>query len=276
MTKVENRARRLEGRVALVTGAGGEIGRGIARCLAEEGASLALADISPEGAASCCEEVAAMGAKAVAIPLDVTQAAECEATVDKVCSEFGGLDILVNNAGVIGGPNFKLGLPLSDISEADWDATYSVNVKGVFLLCRAALPVMQEAKWGRIVNISSRAGRHGTEALPHYSASKAAVIIFTQALAREVGRYGITANAICPGLIWSAMWENLAGLYRQKFPHLEGLSSRQVFDDFVNSTPLRREQTPDDIGRAAAFLSSGDACTITGQALLVDSGAVMG
>ena len=276
MTKSVNRARRLEGRVALVTGAGGEIGRGIARCLAEEGASLALADISPEGAACCSEEVAAMGARAVAIPLDVTRAAECEASIEKTCSELGRLDILVNNAGVIGGPDFKLGLPLSDITEADWDATYSVNVKGVFLLCRAALPVMQEAQWGRIVNISSRAGRHGTEALPHYSASKAAVIIFTQALAREVGRYGITANAVCPGLIWSAMWENLAGLYRQKFSHLEGLSSREIFDDFVNATPLCREQTPDDIGRAVAFLSSDDACTITGQALLVDSGAVMG
>lgn len=262
--------------MALVTGAGGEIGRGIARCLAGEGASLALADISTEGAACCSEEVEAMGARAVTIPLDVTRAAECEAAVQKTCSELGGLDILVNNAGVIGGPDFKLGLPLSDITEADWDATYSVNVKGVFLLCRAALPVMQEAKWGRIVNISSRAGRHGTEAIPHYSASKAAVIIFTQALAREVGRDGITANAICPGLIWSAMWEKLGELYQQKFIHLEGLSSRQVFDHFVNMTPLRKEQTPDDIGRAVAFLSSDDACTITGQALLVDSGAVMG
>lgn len=276
MTKTVDRARRLEGRVALVTGAGGEIGRGIARCLAEEGASLALADISPEGAACCSEEVAALGARAVAIHLDVTRAPECEAAVQKTCSELGGLDILVNNAGVIGGPDFKLGLPLSDITEADWDATYSVNVKGVFLLCRAALPVMQEAKWGRIVNISSRAGRHGTEAIPHYSASKAAVIIFTQALAREAGRDGITANAICPGLIWSAMWGKLAGLYQQKLTHLEGLSSRQVFDHFVNSTPLRKEQTPDDIGRAVVFLSSDDACTITGQALLVDSGAVMG
>ena len=270
------RTGRLEGRAALVTGAGGSIGRGIARCLAEEGASLALADISPEDADTCREELEAAGAKAVALPLDVTDADDCEATVARSREELGGLDILVNNAGVIGGPDFKLGLPLSDITSEDWDAAYEVNVKGVFHLCRAALPGMQEAEWGRIVNISSRAGRQGTEAIAHYSASKAAVINFTQALAREAARDGITANAVCPGLIWSPLWRKLAPLYGEKIPHLKGMTPREVFDYFVGLTPLGREQTPEDIGRVAAFLASEDACTITGQAILVDSGAVMG
>ncbi|MFC1491353.1 SDR family NAD(P)-dependent oxidoreductase [Nitrospinota bacterium] len=269
------RSRGLDGRVALITGAGGEIGRGIARCLAEEGASLALADVSIEGAEKCRREVEAMGAGALALRLDVTQAADCESAVERTCGELGGLDILINNAGVIGGPGLKLGPPLTDISEEDWDATYAVNVKGVFLLCRAALPVMKEAGWGRIVNISSRAGRDGREAIPHYSASKAAVIIFTQALAREAARDGITVNAICPGLIWSPMWEQLAGLYRRKISRLEGKTSRQIFDYFVDLTPLGLEQTPEDVGRAVSFLASEDARTITGQALLVDSGAVM-
>jgi meso-butanediol dehydrogenase/(S,S)-butanediol dehydrogenase/diacetyl reductase len=275
MANPEGRGRRLEGRVALITGAGGGIGRGIALALAEEGAALALADISEEGAEACRREIEEMGGRAIALPLDVARGAECEAAVRGTREELGGLDILVNNAGVIGGPDFKLGLPLSDITEADWDATYEVNVKGVFLLCRAALPMMQEAGWGRIVNISSRAGRRGSEAIPHYSASKAAVINFTQALAREAAPGGVTVNAVCPGLIWSPIWERLALLYREKIPALAGMSPREVFDSFVNETPLRAEQTPADIGRAVAFLASEDARTITGQALLVDSGAIM-
>ncbi len=275
MANGEGRASRLEGHDALITGAGGSIGRGIARALAEEGAALALADISPEGAEACRRGIEEMGGRAISFPLDVRKAAECEAAVRKMRAELGGLDILVNNAGVIGGPDFKLGLPLSDITEADWDATYEVNVKGVFFLCRAALPGMREAGWGRIVNISSRAGRQGREAIPHYSASKAAVINFTQALAREAARDGVTVNAVCPGLIWSPMWERLAPLYREKIPKFAGMSAREVFDSFVNETPLRAEQTPADIGRAVAFLASEDARTITGQALLVDSGAVM-
>ncbi len=275
MAEGASRARRLEGRTALVTGAGGGIGLGIARCLAEEGAALALADISPEGAERTRSEVEALGAKAVALRVDVAEAAECEAAVKRTCEELGGLHILVNNAGVIGGPDFRLGLPLTDITEEDWDATYRVNVKGVFLFCRAALPAMQPGKWGRIINISSRAGREGREAIPHYSASKAAVINFTQALAREAARDGITVNAVCPGLIWSPMWEQLAALYQAKVSRLEGMTSRQVFEHFVGQTPLGLEQTPEDIGRAVAFLASEDARTITGQALLVDSGSIM-
>ncbi len=108
------------------------------------------------------------------------------------------------------------------------------------------------------------------------SASKAAIINFTQALAREAARDGITANAVCPGLIWSPMWRKLAPLFGGKIPRLKGMTPREVFDYFVDLTPLGREQTPEDIGRVAAFLASEDACTITGQAILVDSGAVMG
>ncbi|MEE9276665.1 MAG: SDR family NAD(P)-dependent oxidoreductase [bacterium] len=267
--------RGLEGRTGLVTGAGGGIGRGIARCLAEEGVSLALADLDLAAAEAAAEEITALGGRAIALRCDVGEEADCREAVAEARARLGGLDVLVNNAGVIGGPDFKLGLPLTDITEADWDDTYRVNVKGVFLMCRAALPHLQEQGWGRIVNISSRAGREGRETLPHYSASKAAVIIFTQALAREAAPHGVTVNAVCPGLIWSAMWEELAGLYRAKMPHLSQMSPREVFDHFVARTPLGREQTPEDVGRAVAFLASEDARTITGQALLVDSGAVM-
>lgn len=275
MSPRELRSRGLEGRVALITGAGGKIGRGIARCLAEEGMTLALADISLEAAEEGMREAKAMGAGGISLACDVTSEASCQAAVERVCDELGGLHTLVNNAGVIGGPGFKLGPPLSDISEADWDATYNVNVKGVFFMCRSAAPVLKAQKGGRVINISSRAGRYARPPIPHYSASKAAVISFTQALARELAEEAITVNAVCPGLIWSTMWETLGSLYREKDPSFAGLSPREVFDRFVAMTPLGMEQTPEDIGRVVAFLASDDARTITGQALLVDSGVVM-
>ena len=275
MSSLLRRERGLKGKVALITGAGGGIGRGIARCLAEEGARLVLADISNSGAEAAAKEIGEFGGNAIPYVLDVTEKSQCIAIVDKTIHEMGSLDILVNNAGVIGGPDFKLGMPLSDINEDDWDDTYNVNVKGVFLLCQASLEKMQGKGWGRIINISSRAGRDGRETIPHYSASKAAVIIFTQALAREVARAGITVNAVCPGLIWSAMWERLAVQFRKKFANFREKSAREVFDYFVEQTPMGVEQSTEDIGRAVAFLASDDAKTITGQAILVDSGAVM-
>ena len=269
------RERGLKGRVALITGAGGGIGRGIARCLAEEGVHLALADISKSGTEAAAEEIRKFDVNIIPYVLDVTDKSQCADIVDATNNEMGSLDIVVNNAGVIGGADFKLGMPLSDINEDDWDDTYNVNVKGVFLLCQASLEKMKGKGWGRIINISSRAGRDGRETIPHYSASKAAVIIFTQALAREVARAGITVNAVCPGLIWSAMWEQLAGQFRKKFPIFKGKTAREVFEHFVEQTPMGVEQSTEDIGRAVAFLASDDAKTITGQAILVDSGAVM-
>ena len=269
------RERGLKGRVALITGAGGGIGRGIARCLAEEGVHLALADISKSGAEAAAEEIRKFDVNIIPYVLDVTDKSQCADIVDATNNEMGSLDIVVNNAGVIGGADFRLGMPLSDINEDDWDDTYNVNVKGVFLLCQASLEKMKGNGWGRIINISSRAGRDGRETIPHYSASKAAVIIFTQALAREVARAGITVNAVCPGLIWSAMWEQLAGQFRKKFPIFKGKTAREVFEHFVEQTPMGVEQSTEDIGRAVAFLASDDAKTITGQAILVDSGAVM-
>lgn len=269
------RDRGLKGKVALISGAGGGIGRGIARCLAEEGVHLALADISQPSAKAAAEEMSEFSVTSIPYALDVTDKSLCMDVVDTVSKEFGGLDIVVNNAGVIGGAAFKLGMPLSDINEDDWDDTYNVNVKGVFLLCQASLEKMKGKGWGRIINISSRAGRDGRETIPHYSASKAAVIIFTQALAREVAREGITVNAVCPGLIWSAMWEQLANQFRKKFPIFTGKTAREVFGHFVEQTPMGVEQSTEDIGRSVAFLASDDAKTITGQAILVDSGAVM-
>ncbi|MFQ5895294.1 MAG: SDR family NAD(P)-dependent oxidoreductase [Nitrospinota bacterium] len=266
---------RLAGKVAIVTGAARGIGEGIARCLAEEGARVVLSDLRGEEVQRAAETLAREGFEVLALAADVADEGQVRALVQGAIGAFGRADILVNNAGVVGAPGFKLGMPLTDVTEEDFDLTYAVNVKGVFLPTRAVLPHMKAQRWGRIINISSRAGRSGRETLPHYSAAKAAVILFTQAVAKEAGPWGVTVNAICPGLVWTPMWELLAGLYQKKLPHLSDLSLRGVFDHFVSLTPLQREQTPWDIGRAAAFLASEDARTITGQALLVDSGAVM-
>ncbi|MDA1000519.1 MAG: SDR family NAD(P)-dependent oxidoreductase [bacterium] len=267
------RDRGLAGKVALVTGAGRGIGLGIARCLAEEGMHLALADVSLPGVEQAAEEIAALGVKAVPLACDVLEEASCQAAVNETIERLGGLHTLVNNAGVLGGPDLHLGL--MNITAEDWDAAFRVNVRGIFFMIRSATAHFKAQKEGCIINISSRAGKDGRLLNPQYSSSKAAVINLTQALAREFAPSGVTVNAVCPGVIWSAMWEKLAGLMVKENPKLAGLSAREVFDDIVRQTPMGLAQTPEDIGRAVAFLASADARTITGQALSVDSGSVM-
>ena len=257
MSGEASRGRRLEGRVALLTGAGGEIGRGIALCLAEEGAVVALADISLEGAGRCREEVEAIGGKAVALHLDVTDAASCEAAIGQTRSDLGGLDILVNNAGVIGGPDFKLGLPLSDISEADWDATYEVNVKGVFLLCRAALSGMVENKWGRIVNIVSEAGNNPEPELSAYSTSKAALIHFTDAMALAVADAGVRVFAYHPGMVRTGLADHLIA-------NGNGAMGQRLKAAFAEGrdTPMERS------AERLMFLASGRGDFLTGRYIM--------
>lgn len=259
--------------MALVTGAGRGIGLGIARCLAEEGMHLALADVSLPAVEQAAEEVAALGVKAIPLGCDVMEEASCRAAVDETLGRLGGLYALVNNAGVLGAPDLHLGM--MNVTAEDWDAAFRVNVRGIFFMVRSAAAHFKAQKSGRIINISSRAGKDGRASNPQYSSSKAAIINLTQALAREFAPAGVTVNAVCPGLIWSAMWEKLAALMAEENPQLAGLSTREVFDDVVRQTPMGLAQTPEDIGRAVAFLASGDARTITGQALSVDSGAIM-
>jgi NAD(P)-dependent dehydrogenase (short-subunit alcohol dehydrogenase family) len=205
--------------------------------------------------------------------MDVRDEASVRQGVSRAQERFGRVDILVNNAGVLGG--MDLGVPLTDLTVDHWDRAYEVNVRGTFLVCREIIAHMKEQRQGKILNISSRAGRDGRQTLPHYGSSKAAVINFTMALAREMAPYFVNVNAICPGLLWTPMWNDLGRLYAEKFPEFEGMSPREVFDEFVRRQPLQREQTPEDIGRSAVFLVSEDARNITGQAILVDGGSVM-
>ncbi len=260
----------LEGKVAIVTGAGSGIGRGIALAFAREGARVVVNDINAENARAVVEEIKAQGSEALAVQADVSRNNQVEEMVGKALETFGRIDILVNNAGT-GGKH--IGMPLSNLTEEDWDRTYEVNLKAHFLTCRAVMPHMIEQKSGKVINISSIAGKTGSPIIPHYSASKAGVINFTQALARELAPHRINVNAICPGLLWTPLWEKLASDMARN-PSQQGMEPRAVFEAAVQrSIPMRTEQTPEDIGMAAVFLASNKSDQITGQALNVDGGA---
>ena len=263
---------RLQGKVAVVTGGGAGIGRGIVLCMAKEGADIAIPDIQEGNAQAVVKEVQAMGRKAVAMRCDVTKAADVQAALDRVRKEMGRIDVLVNNAGMASAP----GMPFTNNSEEDWDKTYAVNLKSVFLMCKAIAPYFIERKSGRIINIASIAGPLAAMTMPPYSVAKGGVITFTRVIAKELAPHGITVNAICPGVLWTAFWENLAKYIADTNPAFKGMTPRQVFDKRVaDIIPMKREQTPEDIGRAAVFLASEDARNITGQALNVDGGSVM-
>jgi NAD(P)-dependent dehydrogenase (short-subunit alcohol dehydrogenase family) len=191
---------------------------------------------------------------------------------------MGRIDILVCCAGVVGFALKKdLEKPsvLENISEEEWNLTIDVNLKGVFLCNQAITPYFKEQKKGKIVNISSIGGRKGVDFIPHYCASKAGVIVFTQAVALQLAPFNINVNTICPGAVWTPMWEAGAKVLSQTYPKFKGLSPDKVFDIMIEHTvPLKRPQSAEDIGNAVVFLASDEADQITGQALNVDGGAV--
>src|SRR5512134_2167996 len=262
---------RLEGKVAVVTGGGAGIGRGIVLCMAREGADIAIPDIQDANAQAVVKEVLAMGRKAISMRCDVTRGAEVQATVDRIKKELGRIDILVNNAGMASAP----GMPFTNNSEEDWDTTYAVNLKSVFLTCKEITPYFIERKAGRIINIASIAGPLAAQTMPPYSVAKGGVITLTRVVAKELAPHGITVNAICPGVLWTAFWEKLAQYIAATNPAFAGMTARQVFEKRVGDiVPMKCEQTPEDIGNCAAFLASDDARYITGQAINVDGGCV--
>jgi NAD(P)-dependent dehydrogenase (short-subunit alcohol dehydrogenase family) len=263
---------RLAGKVAIVTGGAMGIGRGIALCMAKEGADVAIADLQVEAAGKVTDEVEALGRKTLAIKTDVTKEADFQALFDRVKKELGKIDILVNNAGVA----CKPGLPFINNTEEDWNLVFSVNLKSIFFACKTIAPYLIERKAGRIINIASIAGPMNSPVLPPYSVAKMGVITFTKIMAKDLAQHNINVNAICPGMLWTAFWQRMAENLVSTNPQFAGMTPRQAFESRVRAAiPMQREQTPEDIGWAAVFLASEEARNITGQALQVDGGVVM-
>jgi meso-butanediol dehydrogenase/(S,S)-butanediol dehydrogenase/diacetyl reductase len=258
----------LNGQVAIVTGAGSGIGQAIAIRLSLEGAAIVAADVNEKAAEKVIRELKDLGRRGLSSKIDVSLAKDVERMVKGTMENFGRIDILVNNAAT-GSPGLII-----NHSEEDWERTMRVNLKGTFLCSRAVAKEMVPRKRGRIVNISSISGKSGEEFIGAYCASKFGVIGLTQVMAKELGRFMITVNAVCPGHIWTPGWESLGRWFKENFPALAQLSPQQIFEKSVKSV-LRRPQEPEDIASLVAFLVSEEARNITGQAINVDGGAVM-
>jgi NAD(P)-dependent dehydrogenase (short-subunit alcohol dehydrogenase family) len=265
---------RLKDKVAIVTGAARGIGAGIARCLAAEGARVGVVDIDGAEAEATA---AGLGVDALGVQADVADEAAARAAVERVAERFGGLDILVNNAGGGGQSSVEaLGNPFTNITQAGWDDMLATNLRTTFATTKAAIPHLQRRGGGSIVNIASIAGLIPAVALPAYGAAKAGVVSLTRSLALELAAHNVRVNAICPGFLWTRAWEMLAMLMKMTVPDYAQKEPRGIFlDQVARNVPLRREQTPEDIGRLAVFLSSADGANITGQAISVDGGITL-
>ncbi len=274
----------IDGKIALVTGAARRrsIGRATALRLAREGADVACLDIArpyaqfPQyGVATADEldevvhEIEGLGRRALAVRADVSVWDEVHAAVARVCDTFGRVDVCCN---VAGGAGAGMGAgPLLQIGEAEWDRVVDVNLKGTWMVARACAERMIAAgRGGRIVNVSSQAGKRGFPMLGAYCAAKAGVILLTQVLALELGPAGITVNAVCPGTVDTDLL-NKDGQFEQMMGAIEGDFQRWI----QREIPLGRLQTPEEVAAAIAFLASDDGAYITGEALNVSGGQTM-
>ncbi len=274
----------LNGKVALVTGAGGKngIGRTIATRLAKEGADVAVNDITEhpyaadqtewQGLPDVVREIEAMGQRAISVVADVANAEQVKEMVDKTVAHFGKIDILVNNAGTIAG---KDRVPVVDLAEEDWDRVQRVNVKGVFLCSQAvARHLITQGTGGKIINMSSVTGKRGSARFAAYSASKFAVIGFTQSLACELAPYQVNVNAICPGLVETERFGHLASVLMP-----ENLSADEKLSEYERrseaAVPIGRLAEGADVAKMAAFLASDEAAYLSGVSITVSGGTVM-
>jgi 3-oxoacyl-[acyl-carrier protein] reductase len=248
---------RLEGRVAFITGAGRGIGAATALRMAEEGARVALADVDSEGCKQVTAEIDRLGSEGLVLPCDVTNSTMVQDAVDKTANHFGRLDVLVNNAGVVrDNLIFKM-------SEDDWDMVMNVHLKGAFLCSRAAQKYMVQQGYGRIVSLSSVAAL-GNRGQANYSAAKAGLQGFTRTLAIELGKFGITVNAVAPGFIDTEMTRSTA--------RRQGLDPDQVIAEASKRIPVGRVGQPRDVANVICFLSSDEASFVNGQIIYVSGG----
>ncbi len=251
---------KLKGKTALVAGGGRGIGRCVALALAREGADIAVGDLVGENADSVRDEIKALRVNALACKVDLTKRVEVEQMVEKILSQFGQLDILVNSAG------WDKLEPFLESSEETWERILAINFKSVLYTTKAVLPHMISRGSGKIVNISSDAGRVGSTWESVYSGAKGAVIAFSKTLAREVARYKINVNVVCPGLTDTP----LLAAVRSQSPQTE-----KLIDAVTKATPFRRVAKPEEIAEAVLFFASPSADFVTGQTLSVSGGLTM-
>lgn len=258
--------RALDGTVAIVTGAAGDIGGGITRELAAAGCDIVIADIgvsesaaaddskpnNREHATELATELESTGSETVIVECDVTDTDQVEAMIEATVDEFGRLDILTSNAGII------TSSPVEEMDEHEWDAVMDVSAKGMFLCARAAIPYLKNG--GSIINTASIAGEISAAGIAHYAASKHAVMALTKTLALELAEDDVTVNAICPGIVDTPMWRDV----------LTPASEESYDETIQRSIPLHRDQKPEDMGRLAVFFAEN--WNITGEAVKVDGG----
>ena len=272
----------LNGKVALVTGAGGEqgIGRAICQRLAKEGCDLVVNDLHTRpytesgwgGLPALAEEIEASGQQAFAVAADVSNADQVSNMIQQAIERFGHIDILVNNAGSRPGPDR---VPVVELSEAAWDQVQNVNAKGTFLCAQAvARHMIERGGGGKIVNISSTAGRLGMPRFAAYCASKFAVIGFTQSLAHELAEHKINVNAVCPGTTLTERTGYIAAALNEQDAPTQDATQTMV-GSLAEQTPLGRVAEPEDVARTVAFLASAESDYTTGVALLVAGGIQM-
>lgn len=245
----------LQNKVAIVTGGARGLGKSISKALAREGVSVVSADLDGPGAKRAVNEILKCGLNAVSLRVDVSNPRDLNRLVGATIARFGRIDILINNAGICPRTHFDA------VSEAEWDKVMAVNLKSAFFLSQKVFPYMKRHKFGRIINIASAAGKiGGLQVGPHYAASKAALICLTKTLALHGARYGITVNAVCPGVIGTEMTLNI---------------SRRKINRYKMQIPLGRIGSAEDVAGTVLFLVSERAGYITGETTDVNGGLVM-
>lgn len=247
----------LDGRVVFITGAGHGIGRNFALSFAQEGASVAIAEINTQWAEQTAADIASKGGKALAVACDVSDAAQVNEAVQRTVQEFGRIDILINDA-----VSPLLTGTIEELGDDEWDSNYNINVKGCFYCLKAVVPLMKAQHYGKIINMASIVGRRGSAAPTSaaYAASKAGILAITSSAARELGEYGINVNAIAPGQIDTPRWR--------------GARTPEQIERTIQGTAVKRLGQPEDLTALALLLASDSSSFISGQAITVDGGSL--
>ncbi|HEY5543410.1 MAG TPA: glucose 1-dehydrogenase [Candidatus Binatia bacterium] len=251
---------RLQDKVAIITGAAHGIGKAYARRFAEEGARVVIADVDAAGGEATAKAISDSGGSAWSRPTDVRSFANIQGLIHETVKRFGRIDVLLNNAAIYVTQKLWKG-PVEELALEEWDRVIEVNLKGVFLCCKATIPIMKQQKSGKIINIASGTFFSGSGDMPHYTTAKGGVVALTRVMARQLGEWGINVNCMTPG---STMSEE--SVSDEVLTRRQGSMEKRAF---------RRIETPSDIVGTAVFLASSDSDFITGQLLVVEGGGIM-